>query len=66
MNSLVIDVTGVPEARIGDEVVLAGEQESEAILARDLEAASGQIAADLYTAWGRLLPRRARAGRESS
>ncbi|KJL32229.1 alanine racemase [Microbacterium azadirachtae] len=66
MNSLVIDVTGVPEARIGDEVVLAGEQDGEAILAQDLEAASGQIAADLYTAWGRLLPRRARAGRESS
>ena len=66
MNSLVLDVTAVPEARIGDEVVLAGEQDGGAILARDLEEASGQIAADLYTAWGRLLPRRARAEREAS
>ncbi|OZB85958.1 alanine racemase [Microbacterium sp. 13-71-7] len=66
MNSLVLDVTAVPEARIADEVVLAGEQDGGAILARDLEEASGQIAADLYTAWGRLLPRRARAEREAT
>lgn len=66
MNSLVLDVSRVPEARIGDEVVLAGGQGGEAILAKDLEAASGQIAADLYTAWGRLLPRRARAGQGAS
>lgn len=65
MNALVLDVTDVAETRIGDEVVLAGDQGSESILGRDLEAASGQIAADLYTGWGRLLPRRVREARDA-
>jgi alanine racemase len=59
MNTLLVDVTDHPEVQVGDEVVLAGAQGADAITAQDLEAASGQIAADLYTAWGRLLPRRA-------
>ena len=57
MNTLLVDITDHPAARVGDEVVLAGAQGSDAITLRDLELASGQIAADLYTAWGRLLPR---------
>lgn len=57
MNSCVIDVTDIPSVQIGDEVVLCGSQGGEQIGFHDLERASGQIAADLYTAWGSLLPR---------
>jgi alanine racemase len=57
MNSLVIDVTQVPSARIGDEVVLYGRQGSAQIRSADIERASGTIAAGSYTAWARLNPR---------
>ena len=65
MNTLIVDVTGHPGVQVGDEVVLAGAQGDDAITMQDLERASGQIAADLYTAWGRLLPRRVRSGTPS-
>lgn len=57
MNSLVIDVTQVPSAQVGDEVVLYGRQGSAQIRSADIERASGTIAAGSYTAWGRLNPR---------
>ncbi|GAA1638700.1 alanine racemase [Microbacterium flavum] len=59
MNTLLVDVSAVGGAAIGDEVVLYGAQDAERITAADLERASGEIAANLYTSWGRLLPRRA-------
>ncbi|KJL19830.1 Alanine racemase [Microbacterium azadirachtae] len=62
MNTLLVDVTDHPAVQVGDEVTLAGAQGGDAITMQDLERASGQIAADLYTAWGRLLPRLARRG----
>ncbi|MEV4687445.1 alanine racemase [Microbacterium sp. LWH3-1.2] len=57
MNSLIVDVTHVPSAGVGDEVVLYGRQGSAQILSADIERASGTIAAAAYTAWGRLNPR---------
>lgn len=54
MNSLVIDVTQVPSAQVGDEVVLYGRQGSAQIRSADIERASGTIAAGSYTAWARL------------
>jgi alanine racemase len=54
MNTLIVDVTRVPAAAIGDEVVLYGRQGDASITSSDLERMSGQIAANLYTAWGRL------------
>ena len=54
MNSLIVDVTHVPSADAGDEVVLYGRQGSARIHAADIEQASGTIAAAAYTAWGRL------------
>lgn len=57
MNTFIVDVTGIPEARVGDEVVAYGAQGADAITAADIERFTGHIAADLYTAWGRLLPR---------
>jgi alanine racemase len=57
MNSLIVDVTHVPSAGVGDEVVLYGRQGSAQIHSADIERASGTIAAAAYTAWGRLNPR---------
>jgi alanine racemase len=54
MNTLIVDVTQVTRARVGDEVVLYGRQGDVEITSLDLERVSGQIAANLYTAWGRL------------
>lgn len=58
MNGLLVDVSHIDGATPGDEVVLFGAQQHEAISAGDVERATANIAADLYVAWGRLLPRR--------
>ncbi|HXH33341.1 MAG TPA: alanine racemase [Plantibacter sp.] len=60
MNTCLVDVTHLPEVRLGDEVVLYGDQGDERISSQEIERVSGQIAADLYTAWGRLVPRTVR------
>ncbi|PPG00969.1 alanine racemase [Pseudoclavibacter sp. RFBI5] len=59
MNCLTIDVTEVHGVFPGDEVVLYGRQGGEEVTGADLELAHGHLAADLYTAWGRMLPRKA-------
>lgn len=61
MNTLLVDVTHLPDTRLGDEVVLYGRQGGDRITSAEIERVTGQIAADLYTAWGRLMPRRAAA-----
>lgn len=58
MNSFLVDVSHIAGAQPGDEVVLFGAQGEQAIVAADVDRAHGSIAADLYVAWGRLLPRR--------
>ncbi len=62
MNSFLVDVSHVAEAAPGDEVVLFGAQGDQTITSADVDRAHGSIAADLYVAWGRLLPRRAAGG----
>lgn len=57
MNTLAIDVTDVPGAGPGDEVVLLGRQGDAELDGAALELASGQIAAATYTGLGRILPR---------
>lgn len=57
MNTFLADVSHIPEAQVGDEVVAYGAQGGDAITSSDIEHFTDQIAADLYTAWGRLLPR---------
>lgn len=59
MNSFLVDVSQIAEAAPADEVVLFGAQGDQAISSTDVAEAHGSIAADLYVAWGRLLPRRA-------
>lgn len=58
MNGFLVDVSHIDGAGPGDDVVLFGAQQGEVISAGDVERATGNIAADLYVAWGRLLPRR--------
>lgn len=58
MNGFLVDVSHIDAAAPGDEVVLFGAQHDQAITSADVARAHGSIAADLYVAWGRLLPRR--------
>lgn len=51
-----IDLTDVPEAEVGDEVVLLGTSGSEQISLQDLAQQWGASVADVYTAIGKTLP----------
>ena len=52
-----IDVTGIADATIGDEVVLLGQQGSDRITADDLAAHTGTIAYEVLCAVGTRVPR---------
>ncbi|HEX6494861.1 MAG TPA: alanine racemase [Acidobacteriaceae bacterium] len=57
MDQTMIDVTDIPDASIGDEVVLIGEQGRERITADDLASHSGTIAYEVLCAIGQRVPR---------
>ncbi len=57
MDQTMVDVTDVPEAEIGDEVVLLGRQAGEAITADDLAKLTGTIAYEVLCAIGARVPR---------
>ena len=57
MDQTMIDVTDIPEAAVGDEVVLLGEQGSDRITADDLAAHTGTIAYEVLCAIGARVPR---------
>jgi alanine racemase len=50
MDQTVIDLSGVPEADVGDTVTLIGEQEGEAITAREFAFSSHQIPWEAFCA----------------
>jgi alanine racemase len=58
MDLTMIDVTDVPGAAVGDEVVLIGEQGGERIDADELARAAGTISYDVLCAIGKRVPRR--------
>jgi alanine racemase len=58
MDQTMVDVTDIPAAEVGDEVVLIGEQGSERITAADLAQATGTIAYEVLCAIGARVPRR--------
>ncbi len=62
MDSLSVDVTGVPNVAVGDECVLLGEQEDERIGVAELAARSGIAAYEVWCGFGRRLPRVATRG----
>jgi len=57
MNLTLLDLTGIPEARMGDEVVVIGRQGEERLLADDLAQASGTIPYEIMCSLGGLNPR---------
>jgi alanine racemase len=57
MDQTMIDVTDIPEAAIGDEVVLLGRQGSDHVTADDLAAHAGTIAYEVLCAIGTRVPR---------
>lgn len=52
MDQILVDVTGVSDAKIGDEAVLIGRQGEEEILARELAEKAGTIAWNIFTGLG--------------
>jgi alanine racemase len=57
MDQTMIDVTDIPEAAAGDEVILIGEQGGDRITADDLAAHAGTIAYEVLCAIGQRVPR---------
>jgi alanine racemase len=49
MDQTMVDISGVPEVSIGDEVVLIGSQGRETILASELAQKAGTIAWEIFT-----------------
>ncbi len=58
MDLCTLDVTDVPDAREGDEVVLIGEQEADRLTADDLADAAATNSYEVVTAIRRMVPRR--------
>mgnify|MGYP001567027892 CR=1 FL=1 len=58
MDMVMIDVTEIPEAAVGDEVILIGRQGTEQITAADLAEWTGTIAYEMLCAIGPRIPRR--------
>ena len=57
MDQAVIDVTNIPEAKPGDEVILIGAQGTETISAADHAAVAGTIPYQIFTSIGPRVPR---------
>ncbi|HEY6610658.1 MAG TPA: alanine racemase [Pseudomonas sp.] len=57
MNTLMVDITGIPDVAPGAEVVLFGKQGSEEITQGELEEFNDALLADLYTVWGNSNPK---------
>jgi len=57
MNTIMADVTDLPEVRPGDEVVLFGKQGTVEITQDELEKGAGTIFAEIYTVWASRCPR---------
>lgn len=52
MNTVMVDVTDIPAAAAGDQVVLFGKQGESEISQGEIEALSGTLLVDLATVWG--------------
>ncbi|MBI5630874.1 MAG: alanine racemase [Elusimicrobia bacterium] len=57
MDMLMVDVTGVPRVRVGDEVVLLGSQASRRVTAGDMASELGTIAYEITTCLSARVPR---------
>ncbi len=57
MDTTVFDLRGVPEARLGDEIVLFGRQADQAIHASEVAALAGTVHYEILIGIGRRVPR---------
>lgn len=57
MNSSTIDLTNIPEANIGDKVILIGRQGNKKISVNDLAENSGTIGAEIMMSFGKSIIR---------
>lgn len=62
MDALMIDLTDLPEADVGDEAVLLGRQGSEEITAHEIAQWKRSVSYDVLTGWRARLPRVYREG----
>lgn len=58
MDALTIDLTEVPEAGVGSEVVLLGSQGSEEVTVHEIAALKRSVSYDVLVGWRARLPRR--------
>lgn len=57
MDQIMVDVSAVPEVKVGDEVVLLGHQGAEEILAAEMAQKAGTIPWEIFTGIGRRVVR---------
>ncbi|MDZ7290646.1 MAG: alanine racemase [candidate division KSB1 bacterium] len=57
MDATMIDITGIPETRLWDEVVVMGKQGDDEISVHDLAAWGGTVSYDIMTRWRKRMPR---------
>lgn len=57
MDALMVDLSGVPEARIGDEAVLIGRQGAECLTVQELATLRGTVTYDVLAGLRERLPR---------
>lgn len=62
MDAVTVDVTEIPEARLGDEAVVMGRQGDEEITAHEVAALKRSVSYDILTGWRGRLPRVYRGG----
>jgi alanine racemase len=58
MDMCLIDLTDIPQASIGDEVVLIGSQDTDRITVEEIAASCGQIPYEVFCAISHRVPRR--------
>lgn len=57
MDALAVDVTDIPETRLGDEAVLMGQQGEEEISVHEVAKLKNSVSYDVLTSWRGRLPR---------
>lgn len=62
MDALLIDLTDLPAAQVGDEAVLLGRQGDLEITAHDVAALKRSVSYDILAGWRSRLPRQLRGG----
>jgi len=57
MDQCMVDVTDVPDVKVGDEVIIMGTDGKNTILAEDIAKATGTISYEIVCAFGQRLPK---------